>query len=143
VAGPDESPPPADRPEVRTLLLEARTVAVVGLSSKPHRASYRVAEYLHRHYRVIPVNPKEPTVLGEKAYPSLQEVPVPVDVVDVFRRAEFTPDIARQAVEIGAKALWLQSGIESEEARRIAERGGLLVVMDACLMVEHRMMEVT
>jgi predicted CoA-binding protein len=125
------------------MLERARTIAVVGLSSKPHRDSHRVARYLQeRGYRVVPVNPKETEVLGEKAYPSLLDVPGPIDVVDVFRRAEYTPEIAREAVRAGAKALWLQVGIVSEEARRIAEDGGLDVIMGLCLMVEHRRLEV-
>jgi uncharacterized protein len=133
----DGSFSPDDR-RLRALLEESRTIAVVGLSSKPWRASHRVASYLQAAgYRIIPVNPKETEVLGEQAYPSLKDVPEPVDVVDVFRRAENTPDIARRAVQIGAKALWLQSGIVNEEAGRIAEEGGLSVIMDRCMMVEH------
>jgi predicted CoA-binding protein len=133
----DGSFSPDDR-RLRVLLGESRTIAVVGLSSKPWRASHRVASYLQAAgYRIIPVNPKETEVLGEQAYPSLKDVPEPVDVVEVFRRAENTPDIARRAVQIGAKALWLQSGIVNEEAGRIAEEGGLSVIMDRCMMVEH------
>jgi predicted CoA-binding protein len=128
---------PDDR-EVRALLKDSRTIAVVGLSSKPWRDSYHVAEYLQRAgYRIIPVNPKETEVLGEKAYASLLDVPEAVDVVDVFRRAELTPDIAREAVRVGAKALWLQLGIVNEDAARIAEEGGLSVIMGLCLMIEH------
>lgn len=124
--------------ELRGLLEKARTIAVVGLSSKPHRHSHSVADYLKQAgYRIIPVNPKETEVLGERAYPSLLEVPEAIDVVDVFRRAEHTPDVARQSVRVGAKVLWLQLGIVNEEARRIAEEGGLSVIMDACLMIEH------
>ena len=128
---------PGDR-ELRALLGGSRTIAVVGLSSKPWRDSYGVARYLQKAgYRIIPVNPKEHEVLEEPAYPSLLDVPEPVDLVDVFRRAEQTPEIARQAVQIGAKALWLQLGIISDEAARIAEAGGLSVIMGLCLMVEH------
>jgi predicted CoA-binding protein len=127
-----------DGPHLRALLADARTIAVVGLSSKPWRDSYRVASYLQAAgYRIIPVNPKETEVLGERAYPALTDVPEPVDVVDVFRRPESTPEVARQAVQIGAKALWLQSGIVNEEAGRIAGDGGLSVVMGLCMMVEH------
>jgi uncharacterized protein len=141
VAGSDRLWP--DDAELRSLLERARTIAVVGLSSKPHRDSHRVARYLQeRSYRVVPVNPKETEVLGEKAYPSLLDVPGPIDIVDVFRRPEHTPEIAREAVRAGAKALWLQVGIVSEEARRIAEDGGLDVIMGLCLMVEHRRLEV-
>jgi predicted CoA-binding protein len=131
-------PEPDDR-TVRSILREARTIAVIGLSSKPHRPSNEVASYLQRHgYRIIPVNPNEAEVLGEKAYPSLDEVPDPIDVVDVFRRAEHTPEIARQAVRAGAKVLWLQMGIANDVARRTAEESGLQVVMDTCMMTAHR-----
>jgi predicted CoA-binding protein len=124
--------------ELRALLGGSRTIAVVGLSSKPHRPSHGVARYLQRHgYRVVPVNPNETEILGEPSYPTLDEVPGPVDVVDVFRRAEFTPEVARQAVRVGAKALWLQLGIVNEEAARIAEEGGLDVVMGVCIRTEH------
>lgn len=129
--------------ELQSIFGSSKTIAVVGLSSKPWRDSYMVARYLQRKgYRIVPVNPRETEVLGEKAYPSLLDVPVPVDAVDVFRRAEFTPDIARQAVEIGARVLWLQSGIVNEEAGRIAEEAGLEVVMGACMMSVHAQMEV-
>ena len=124
--------------ELRAMLREIRTIAVVGLSSRPERHSFNVADYLQQvGYRIIPVNPNEVEVLGERAYESLLEVPHPVDLVDVFRRAEFTPEVARQAVQVGAKILWLQLGIVNEEARRIAEEAGLSVIMDACLMIEH------
>jgi predicted CoA-binding protein len=138
----DEGHMPDDR-ELRALLGNARTIAVVGLSSKPWRDSNRVAAYLQASgYHVVPVNPKEDEVLGERAYPSLLDVPDPVDVVDVFRRAEHTPEIARMAVRIGARALWLQLGIVSEEAARIAEDGGLSVIMGICLMTEHHRLRV-
>jgi uncharacterized protein len=141
VAGSDRLWP--DDAELRSLLERAGTIVVVGLSAKPHRDSHRVARYLQeRGYRVVPVNPKETEVLGEKAYPSLLDVPGPIDIVDVFRRPEHTPEIAREAVRAGAKTLWLQVGIVSEEARRIAEDGGLDVIMGLCLMVEHRRLEV-
>ena len=126
---------PEDR-ELRALLRGARVVAVVGLSSKPNRPSNEVAAYLQRRgYRIVPVNPNETEVLGERAYPSLMDVPaeMEVDVVDVFRRAEETPALARQAVAIGARALWLQEGIENDEAARIAIEGGLDVVMGVCM----------
>jgi predicted CoA-binding protein len=126
-------------PELRSILGRPRTVAVVGLSSDPEKYSFEVASYLQGHgYRVIPVNPFETEVLGEKAYPSLQEVPERIDAVDVFRRAEETPEIARQAVQVGAKVLWLQEGIVNDEARRIAEEAGLDVVMGVCIMSTHR-----
>jgi hypothetical protein len=129
--------------ELRILLGHARTIAVVGLSSRPHRPSHRVAAYLQTHgYHIVPVNPNETEVLGERAFPSLLDVTVPVDVVDVFRRAEHTPQIAREAVAIGAKALWLQEGIVNDEAARIASSAGLDVIMGVCLRhVRERLME--
>ena len=126
----------AEENELRVLLGDARTVAVVGLSSRPDRPSFGVARYLQEHgYRIVPVNPNETEVLGETAYPSLVDIPrdVHVDVVDVFRRAEHTPEIARQAVAIGAKVLWLQEGIVSEEAASIAMAGKLDVIMGICM----------
>jgi predicted CoA-binding protein len=120
--------------ELRSILGDARVIAVVGLSSDPGRVSYRIARYLQgRGYRVIPVNPNETEVLGETAYGSLRDVPEQIDVVDVFRRPEYTPDVARDAVAAGAKVLWLQSGIINDEARRIGEEGGLEVVMGVCI----------
>ncbi|MGQ0668113.1 MAG: CoA-binding protein [Actinomycetota bacterium] len=122
--------------ELRSILGDAQTVAVVGLSSKPGRDSLRIATYLQRKgYRIIPVNPNETEVLGEPAYPSLLDVPedVRIDVVDVFRKAADTPLIAEQAVTTGAKVLWLQDGIVNEEARRIAEDAGLTVIMGVCI----------
>jgi uncharacterized protein len=122
--------------ELRSILGDAKTVAVVGLSSKPDRYSYEVAAFLQeRGYRIVPVNPNEREVLGERAYPTLLDVPdgVDVDVVDVFRRAEDTPPIAEQAVARGARVLWLQDGIVNEDARRIAEEGGLTVIMGVCI----------
>jgi predicted CoA-binding protein len=129
---------------LRSLLGEAHVVAVVGISSKPWRASHEVASYLQAHgYRIVPVNPNEDEVLGERVYPSLLDIPedLHVDVVDVFRRAEHTPEVARDAVAIGARMLWLQEGIVSEEAARIATDGGLEVVMGVCIMkVRERLM---
>ena len=126
---------PEDR-ELRELLGAVHTVAVVGLSSNPARPSYQVARYLQEHgYRIVPVNPNETEVLGERAYPSLAEIPkdVGVEVVDVFRRAEEAPEVARQAVEAGARVLWLQEDLVSEEAARIATEGGLDVIMGVCI----------
>jgi predicted CoA-binding protein len=129
--------PPDDR--LRTILTEARTIAVVGLSSSPYRASHGVARYLQSHgYRIVPVNPHETEVLGERAFASLADIPEKVDVVDVFRRSEYTVDVAEDAVKVGAKVLWLQSGIVNEEAQRVAREGGLDVVMDACIKIEHQ-----
>jgi uncharacterized protein len=124
---------------IEEILRQSRTIAVVGLSSDPMRPSYGIARALQSYgYRVIPVNPKESEVLGEKSYASLRDIPDVVDLVNVFRRPEQTPAVAQDAVAIGAKALWLQSGIENDEAERIASAGGLDVVMDRCIMVEHR-----
>lgn len=131
---------PDDR-ELKALLGTAHTIAVVGLSSKTHRPSNEVSAYLQRRgYRIIPVNPNEREVLGEKAYPSLLDIPndLTVDVVDVFRRAEETPAVARDAVAIGAKALWLQEGIVNEEAHQIASEARLEVVMGICIRIEDQ-----
>jgi predicted CoA-binding protein len=126
-------------PHVITRILgSARTVAIVGLSPNELRPSNFVGYYLQRHgYRVIPVNPRESEILGATSYASLSEIPERVDVVDVFRRPEAVPAIAEEAVAIGAGALWLQFGVISPEGAEIAARGGLDVVMDRCLKVEH------
>lgn len=123
---------------IQRVLHNARTVAVVGLSSNVLRASYFVGFYLKRHgYRMIPVNPKESEILGERSYPSLSEIPGPVDVVNVFRAPAAVPGIAEEAVAIGANNLWCQFTVVSPEGARIAEAGGLSVVMDRCIKVEH------
>ncbi len=123
---------------VRRVLAEARTIAVVGLSTNPQKASQFVSTYLrYAGYKIIPVNPGADEILGERCYPDLASIPVPVDLVDVFRPAPFCPDVARQAVEIGAKALWLQLRIVSVEAAEIAAAAGLDVVMDRCIKMEH------
>ena len=133
---------PSD-PELRQLLSSASTIALVGASSNPDRSSHGIMwKLLHVGYRVIPVNPNETEVLGQKAYPSLADVPVPIDIVDVFRRAEFTPAIADEAVKVHAKALWLQQGVTNEDAAARAEAGGLTVVMDACIGTMHAMLQV-
>ena len=133
-----------DAGALRALLTDARVIAVVGLSSKPWRASHDVAAYLQGSgYLIVPVNPGETEVLGERAYPTLLDMPrdVRIDIVDVFRRAEHTPEVAEQAVEIGAGALWLQEDIVNEEAARIATEGGLDVVMGVCIrVVRERLM---
>lgn len=124
--------------EIKRLLETARSVAVVGLSPKPERDSYLVAKYLLEHgYRVIPVNPAVEEVLGQKSYPDLTSLPEPVDIVDVFRRPEFVPPIAEQAVALGAKALWLQLGVRHDQAAALARDKGLLVVQDQCIKVLH------
>jgi hypothetical protein len=123
---------------IQRVLNSARTIAIVGLSANHLRPSNFVGFYLQRHgYRVIPVNPRETEILGEPSYPSLRDVPVAVDVVDVFRQPDAVPAIAREAVEIEAGTLWCQFGVISEEGAQIAEQGGLTVVMDRCLKVEH------
>lgn len=117
----------------------ARTIAVVGVSSKRYRPSYGVTEYMQRAgYRIIPVNPQETEVLGEKSYPDLDSVPEPVDIVDIFRRSEFVPEIVEAAIRKGAKAIWMQEGVVHEDAARRAEAAGLAVVMDHCILKEHR-----
>ena len=124
---------PADE-ALRDLLASARTIAMVGASANPHRPANGVMKFLlRRGFHVVPVSPSEREILGEKAYPSLAAIPDAVDIVDVFRRAEATPAIADEAVAIGARALWLQLGIVSEEAARRAAAGGLTVVMDRCI----------
>jgi predicted CoA-binding protein len=123
---------------IQRVIHTARTIAVVGLSPNELRASHFVGYYLMRHgYRVIPVNPRETEILGEVSYASLPEVPVPVDIVDVFRAPDAVPAIAHDAVAIGAGTLWCQFGVINEEAARIAEDGGVTVIMDRCLKVEH------
>ena len=116
-----------------------KTVAVVGLSSNPERPSHRVARYLKgKGYRIIPVNPRETEVLGEKAYPDLCSVPDPIEVVDIFREAKAVPRVVAQAMYVGAKAVWMQEGIVHEAAAARARRAGMAVVMDHCMMKEHR-----
>lgn len=129
--------------ELRSLLTNAQTIAVVGASSNPDRASYGIMQKLQKvGYKVIPVNPRETEVLGEHSYPSLAEVPVPIDIVDVFRRAEDTPEIADEAVKVHAKGIWLQTGIANDAAAERAERGGLLAVMDACIASTHSFLRI-
>jgi uncharacterized protein len=123
---------------IQRVLHSASTIAIVGLSTNPLRASNFVGFYLKRHgYRVIPVNPRETEILGEASYASLLEVPEPVDVVNVFRAPDALPAIAREAVAINAGALWCQFGVINEEGARVAEDGGLDVIVDRCLKIEH------
>lgn len=125
--------------EVRRILASARTVAVVGLSDKPERDSHRVAAYLQQAgYRIIPVNPNLTSVLGEKAYPNLRAIPEPVDVVDIFRKPEAVPEIVEDAIAIGARVVWMQDGIVHNAAADRARQAGLAVVMNKCMMREHR-----
>jgi predicted CoA-binding protein len=125
--------------EVRQILKRAKVIAVVGLSDKPDRDSHRVAAYLQQQgYRIIPVNPALTEVLGEKAYPTLREVPEKIDVVDVFRKADAVPAIVEDAIAVGAKAVWLQDGIVHNAAAERARAAGLLVVQSKCMLREHR-----
>ena len=133
---------PSDQ-DLKRLLSAASTIAVVGASSNPERPSNGIMRKLKSvGYRVIPVNPNETEVLGERAYASLLDIPEPIDIVDVFRRPEYTPAIADDAVKVGAKALWLQSGVSNEDAAARATTGGLMVVMNACIGVVHAMLQV-
>ena len=127
-----------DPAAIQRVLHAARTIAIVGLSKSELRASYFVGYYLKRHgYRVIPVNPREPEILGERSYPSLSDVPDKIDIVNVFRAPDALPGIAAEAVAIGASALWCQFGVINLEAARTATDGGVTVIMDRCLKVEH------
>jgi len=124
---------------IAELLGQARTIAVVGLSGKRYRPSHGVAEYLQQvGYRVIPVNPEESEILGEKCYPDLDSIPERVDIVDIFRRSEFVPAIVEAAIRIGARGVWMQEGVVHPEAARRAGEAGLAVVMDRCILKEHR-----
>jgi predicted CoA-binding protein len=121
------------------ILRTARTIAVVGLSGKRYRPSYGVAEYLQRAgYRIIPVNPHEQEVLGEKCYPDLDAVPEPVDIVDIFRRPEYVPEIVEAAIRRGAKLVWMQESVVHETAAKRAAASGITVVMDRCILKDHR-----
>jgi len=127
-----------DSEKIRRILRATRTIAVVGLSAQWHRPSYFAAKYLQEHgYRIIPVNPTYPEILGEKSYGSLREIPEKVDVVDCFRRSHEIPALAEDAVAIGAKVLWMQLGVQNADARRNAEAAGLEVVEDRCMKIEH------
>ena len=125
-------------PDPETIVREARTVAVVGLSNDPEKDSNEVGSYLKEQgYRIIPVNPNEEEVLGERAYETVEQIPEQVDVVDVFLPSEKTPEIAEDAVQASARVLWLQEGIENPEARRVAEEGGLAYVENRCMRKTH------
>lgn len=124
--------------EITAILQNYRVVAVVGLSADPSRPSYQVAQYLKEHgYRIIPVNPASAEILGEKCYPSLKDIPFPVEVVDIFRKVEAIPAIAAEAIEVGARVIWMQLGLEDPESAEKARQAGLQVVMDRCMKVEH------
>lgn len=121
------------------VLRSSRTIAVVGLSAEPDRPSHEVAQYLQAQgYRIVPINPKYAQILGQTCYADLAAVPFPIDVVDVFRKPQDCVPIAEQAVAVGAKVLWLQLGVVNPDARAVAERAGLTVVMDRCIKIEHR-----
>jgi predicted CoA-binding protein len=123
---------------IRQLLREAKVIAVVGHSDKPHRTSYQIAQFLRRvGYRVYPVNPAVSQIDGEKSYASLKDIPEPIDIVNVFRRSEFLPAVVDEALSAGAKAVWAQLGVYSGEAARKADSAGLPIVMDACIKVEY------
>jgi uncharacterized protein len=126
---------------IHALLTQAKTIAVVGLSSRKFRASYGVSQYMQdQGYRIIPVNPNETEVLGEKAYATLEEVPEKVDIVNVFRRSDQVMPVVESAIRIGAKAVWMQEDVIDEEAAEKARAAGLFVVMDRCILKEHRAM---
>ncbi len=125
--------------EIRKILTESKVIAVVGLSSKEDRPSFRVAGYLQsKGYRIIPVNPREQQVLGEKAYPDLTSVPEAIDVVDIFRRPEDVGPIVDEAIKVHARTVWMQEGIVNEPAAKTARDAGLTVVMDRCMLKEHK-----
>ena len=129
---------PSDQ-QIKDLLTQAHTIAVVGLSSSRVRASYGVSQYMQSAgYRIIPVNPNEQQVLGEKAYARLEDIPEKIDVVDVFRRPEFVPEVVDAAIRVGARAIWMQEGVADEAAAQRAREAGLFVVMDSCILKEHR-----
>ncbi|MBM4273057.1 MAG: CoA-binding protein [Deltaproteobacteria bacterium] len=124
--------------EIEDILINYRVIAVVGLSPDPERPSHRVAQYLQQHgYRIIPVNPRYTEVLGEKCYPSLKDIPFPVEVVDIFRKVGDIPGIVAEALDIKAKAVWMQLGLAEPESARRAREAGIKVVMDRCMKVEH------
>ena len=131
-------PPASAGDPASELLKTSHTIAVVGLSNRRHRPSYGVAEYLQSvGYRVIPVNPLETEILGEKCYARLEDILEHVDIVDIFRRSEFVPDIVESAIRIGARGVWMQEGVMHPEAAERARRAGLVVVMNACILKEH------
>lgn len=128
----------SDIPTLRRILADCRTIAVVGLSADWYRPSFFAAKYMQEHgYRIVPVNPRYEEILGERCWPSLAAIPHPVDMVDVFRRAADVPPIAREAVAIGARCLWQQLGVVSDEADAIARAAGLDSVADRCVKIEH------
>jgi uncharacterized protein len=134
---PDGAAPSAD--PIFDILTKYKRIAVVGLSSDPARPSYGVSEYMQSAgYQIVPVNPKETDVLGEPSYASLEEVPQKIEIVDIFRRAEEVPPVVDAAIRAGAKVVWMQQGIVNEAAAEKARAAGIIVVMDACLLIEHK-----
>jgi uncharacterized protein len=134
---PDGAPPSAD--PILDILQKYKTIAVVGLSSNPMRPSHGVSEYIQsRGYRILPVNPNEREVLGEKSYARLEDVPEKIEIVDIFRRPEEVPPVVDAAIRVGAKVVWMQLGIENQAAAEKARAAGLTVVMDACILIEHK-----
>lgn len=132
----DESPLTPE--EIKAILQNYRVVAVVGLSPKPERPSFQVARYLQEHgYRIVPVNPSQKEILGEKCYPNLSDIPFPVEVVDIFRNVEAIPAIVDEAIAIGARVVWMQQGLTDPAAARKARKAGLQVVMDRCMKIDH------
>jgi predicted CoA-binding protein len=132
------TPRPSAGDPISEILKTAHTIAVVGLSNRRHRPSYGVAQYMQSAgYRIIPVNPAEAEVLGEKSYARLEDIPEPVDLVDIFRRSEFVPEIVESAIRIGARGVWMQEGVIHPEAAERARAAGLIVVMDVCILKEH------
>jgi predicted CoA-binding protein len=136
--GPGSKPAPSAGDPVNEILKSSKTIAVVGLSNRRFRPSYGVAAYLKSAgYHIIPVNPNLVEVLGEKAYAHLEDIPAPVDIVDIFRRPEFVPEIVESAIRIGARAVWMQEGVIHPEAAERARRAGLFVIQDTCILKEH------
>jgi predicted CoA-binding protein len=128
-----------DDAQVRQILTDSKTIAVVGLSPKPERDSYEVAHYLQEAgYKIIPVNPRAEEILGERVYPDLASIPDEIDIVDIFRRSEHVPPIVDEAIKAGAKTVWMQLGVVNEEAAKKAADAGLNVVMDRCTLREHK-----
>jgi predicted CoA-binding protein len=136
----DEIKSTEDEAAITGLLASSKTIAVVGLSSKAHRPSFGVAKYLQSSgYRIFPVNPNESSILGEKCYARLEDIPEKIDIVDIFRRSELVPEIVEEAIRIGAKAIWMQQGVIHEAAAERARQAGLFVAMDLCIAIElHR-----
>jgi len=128
--------PPSE--EIKAILEKYKTVAIVGLSPKPERDSYKVAKYLKKnHYRIVPVNPGQKEILGEKCYPNLKAIPFPIDVANIFRKPEAIPPVVDYAIEIGAKVVWMQLGLAHNQAADKARKAGLGVVMSKCIKIEH------